>query len=61
MEKPTTSLSKPALPDRRKGQPPPPLFAQLLIEADWRPSDAAAVEGDGWFRAHGHAKDRRRS
>jgi len=47
--------------DRRKGKPPPPLFAELLLEADWRPSDDRAIEGDGWFRAHGHATDRRRA
>ncbi len=47
--------------ERRKGKPQPPLFAELLLEADWRPSDCAPTEGDGWFRAHGHALDRRRA
>ncbi len=47
--------------DRRKGKPErAPLFAELLLEAQWQPSDATPTEGEGWFRANGHGTDRRR-
>ncbi|MGQ0506560.1 MAG: hypothetical protein ACT4TC_14700 [Myxococcaceae bacterium] len=46
--------------DRRQPEcPSEPLFAQLLLESEWVPCDDVETEGEGWFRANGHALDRR--
>ena len=45
--------------DRRRGIPPVPMFAELLMEAQWRPTDRVLGPDGGWFRASGYAQDRR--
>lgn len=46
--------------DRRQGRPQAPLFGELLVESNWRPSDPVPQATEGWLRSHGYAKDRRR-
>lgn len=47
--------------ERRKGPPAEPVFAPLLIEAEWILTDDVRGEiCEGWLRASGHANDRRR-
>ncbi len=45
--------------DRRTGKPKAPLFGELLIESEWRPSDVVPAVNEGWLRSKGFAPDRR--
>lgn len=45
--------------DRRQGEPPAPLFGELLLEAEWQPEGPLEMPADGWLRAKGLVPERR--